>query len=128
MQKSAFLRDQAKAKEGALAKAHHAEAAFEALKGGFRELRRREEAAIAVVEAAEAAWAEAARAVADERAVMQRRRAMAADRLQGAELDRRLLFAEVQAVEGQLRAERQRKAEAQAVAARYRDMLSEVMA
>ena len=102
---ASFLAGKQKERDHALDKAQHAEAALEALKDRYRELRRAEDHALGAVDDAAAAGDEARRALASESSALGRKKAALAEHLRAAETDRAAIFAETQRVEAELRAE-----------------------
>ena len=124
---ASFLAGKQKERDHALDKAQHAEAALEALKDRYRELRRAEDHALSAVDDAAAAGDEARRALASESSALGRKKAALAEHLRAAETDRAAIFAETQRVEAEMRAEREAMAEAQRATERYRALLQKVM-
>ena len=96
-----------------------AESSLEELKETYRELKRMEEKTLRAVREA---------AALDQQAdALRKAKTMWAERLAAAQADRQALFMEAQAVEQQLRAEKERKQGAQASAAHYRALLRDQM-
>ena len=103
-----------------------AESSLEELKETYRELKRMEEKLRAVREAEQQGKLEAA-ALDQQADALRKAKTMWAERLAAAQADRQALFMEAQAVEQQLRAEKERKQGAQASAAHYRALLRDQM-
>jgi len=123
LERATLVAAKQKAKEAALEKAQVAEAGLEELKESYRELRRKEEKMLRTVREAEAKGASESAALDQRAEALRHEREMWAERLKAAEEDRQALFKEAARIEAQLRAEKQRKAEAQANAAHYRELL-----
>lgn len=122
-ERATLVAQKTKAKELALEKAQVAESSLEGLKEQYRELRRREEKMLREVKEAEQAGEALSRDLDAQAESKRRERQMWNERIAAAEEDRRLLFGEAQQVEHKMRAERERKLEAQADAGRFRDLL-----
>ena len=100
-----------------------AEAGLEELKESYRELRRKEEKMLRTVREAETKGTSESAALDQRAEALRHEREMWAERLKAADEDRLALFKEAARIEAQLRAEKHRKAEAQASAAHYRELL-----
>lgn len=100
-----------------------AESSLEELKEKYRELRRREEKMLRAVRDAEAGGEQQARELDLQAESLRHSRYTWTERITAADEDRKALFGEAQRIEQQLREEKARKAEAQAQAAHYRELL-----
>ena len=127
LERATLIAAKTKSKELALEKAQVAESSLEGLKESYRELRRREEKVLREVRDAEQKGEEMSRELDLKAESLRRERTMWLERISSAEEDRRLLFGEAQQVEQRMREEKARKAEAQADASHFRDLLRSQM-
>ena len=124
LEKASLVAAKSKAKELALERAQVAEASLDELKERYRDLRRREEKMLRAVREAEKLGVEQSRSLDLQAEALRRERTMWKDYITAADKDRHALFAESQLVEQTCCKEKAKQSEAQAGAARYRELVT----